>query len=135
MTAATESPTVQSNPAGLKNDPSAQTGPRAQGQARARARDFTAKSATAGVEQVRRFTGTGMLDATPATVKQVWDYTRKGGWIPGDRAQWLEWIGKIYGYLIAVPLTAVLFIGLWFAQRPTRLALGVILWFAARWAL
>ena len=135
MTATTASPAVQSNPrAGLETDSNAP--PRARTQVTgARAREITSKVAGGTAVQVRRFTGTGMLDATPATVHQVWKYTRAGGWVPGKRARRIEFFGKLYGYLIAVPVTALAFIALWFVQRPTRVVFGVILWFALGWAL
>jgi hypothetical protein len=119
---------VQSNAAGPPNAGS-------NVQTRARAREVTARTWTLGLGQVRRFTGPGWLDATPATVGQVLAYTRAGGWIPGDRARWLEAFGKVYGFVVAVPVTVAAFVTLWFIQRPTRVVGGVLLWYAVRWAL
>jgi hypothetical protein len=76
---------------------------------------------------------------TPASVRACLDYTRAGGWMPGDRAPWLEWLGKGYGYGIAVPATVVGFAALWVVQKPTRLFLTVLamvlLRVAAGWLL
>jgi hypothetical protein len=63
---------------------------------------------------------------TPASVRACLDYTRAGGWMPGDRAPWLEVLGKAYGYGIAVPATVVGFAALWIVQKPTRLFLTVL---------
>jgi hypothetical protein len=76
---------------------------------------------------------------TPASVRACLDYTREGGWMPGDRAPWLEFLGKGYGYGIAVPATVVGFAALWIVQKPTRLFLTVLalvlLRVAAGWLL
>lgn len=63
---------------------------------------------------------------TPASVRACLDYTREGGWMPGDRAPWLEFLGKAYGYCIAVPCTVAGFAALWVVQKPSRLFLVVL---------
>lgn len=60
------------------------------------------------------------LAEKPASVRECIAYTKAGGWMPGDRAPWLEYIGKAYGCCIAVPATAALDVLEWFVQRPTR---------------
>jgi hypothetical protein len=76
-----------------------------------------------------------MWDGTPATIRQVAARTSAGGWVPGDRAPWLEFFGKVYGWVIAVPVTAAAFIGCWLVQRPSRVVLAVLCWWFLRWAL
>lgn len=75
----------------------------------------------------------------PASVRDCLDYTREGGWMPGDRAPFLEWLGKGYGYGIAVPATALMDSVEWVVQKPTRLFLTVLaivlLKVAAGWLL
>jgi hypothetical protein len=66
------------------------------------------------------------LAEKPASVRECIAYTKAGGWMPGDRAPWLENIGKAYGYCIAIPATAALDVLEWFVQRPTRF-LGAVL--------
>lgn len=63
---------------------------------------------------------------TPASVRACLDYTREGRWMPGDRAPWLEFLGKAYGYGIAVPCTVAGFAALWVVQKPSRLFLVVL---------
>jgi hypothetical protein len=76
---------------------------------------------------------------TPASIRACLDYTREGGWMPGDKAPWLEVLGKAYGYGVAVPCTVALFGLAWTVQKPSRLFLiafsGVLVWLAAGWLL
>ena len=123
MAAIAESPPVHSTPAVEGTESHAPT--------RAGARESTATAQ----ELLRRFTGRGLLTSTPATLADVIAYTRAGGWVPGERVAWLEWVGKTYGWLVAVPVTGIAYLGVWFIQRPTRLLFGLALLVAARWAL
>lgn len=76
---------------------------------------------------------------TPATIRACLDYTREGGWMPGDKAPWLEALGKAYGYVVAVPCTVAGFAAVWTVQKPSRLFLVgfavTLLWLAAGWLL
>ena len=127
MTATTtDSPLVHSTAGGQDAE--------ANGQPRASAREGSGTIA-AGLAQLRRVTGAGFLRQTPASIADVAAYTKAGGWMPGNQARWLETCGKLYGYLVAVPATAGLFLVVWFVQRPTRLGFAVALVLAGRWAL
>lgn len=79
------------------------------------------------------------LAEKPASVRECIAYTKAGGWMPGDRAPWLENIGKAYGYCIAVPATVLMDSIEWIVQKPTRLFLTVLavtlLKVAAGWLL
>lgn len=61
-------------------------------------------------------------------------YTRAGEWVPGEQAPWLERLGKVYGYGIALPVTCLLLGVAWVVQRPSRagiaLVIGVLLYLA-----
>lgn len=71
----------------------------------------------------------------PPSVADLAAYTRSGHWVPGERAPVLEAIGKAYGYLVAIPVSAALYALAWVLQRPARLLLAVlllfVLWLAA----
>jgi hypothetical protein len=63
----------------------------------------------------------------PAPAADVYAYTKSGAWLRGDRNDFLEWLGKLYGYGVALPLTLVLGFLAWCIQRFHRvLALGVV---------
>lgn len=82
----------------------------------------------------RRLKGCSPYADRPASIRDVVDYTRAGGWVPGDHPFWVELPGYIYGWLVAVPATVVLYGVAWVLQRPSRLALAVftvvLLWWA-----
>jgi hypothetical protein len=63
-------------------------------------------------------------DSTPSSPREVLEYTRAGDWVPGEKAAWLEWLGKAYGYCIALPGTVAGLALTWTVQRPTRV--GVV---------
>src|SRR5262249_60292002 len=60
----------------------------------------------------------------PAAIKAVVEYTRAGGWVPGDHPWWVEAAGYVYGAVIAIPVTTILYTISWLVQRPTRLLLA-----------
>jgi hypothetical protein len=66
-------------------------------------------------------------DSTPSSPREVLEYTRAGDWVPGEKAAWLEALGKAYGYVIALPGTVAGLALVWTVQRPTRVgAVGLI---------
>lgn len=76
----------------------------------------------------RRILGCAPYEARPASVRDVVQYTAAGGWVPGEHPWWVEAPGRVYGVLIAVPLTMIANAVLWVTQRPTRAAVtsGVV---------
>lgn len=70
----------------------------------------------------------------PASVRDVVDYTRAGGWVPGDHPLWVELPGYVYGWLVAVPVTVTLYAVAWVLQRPSRLALACFTTVLLGWA-
>lgn len=62
----------------------------------------------------------------PTSVADLLAYTRSGAWVPGERAPVLEAAGKAYGYLVAVPVSVLLYAVAWLLQRPGRLLLGAV---------
>ncbi len=60
----------------------------------------------------------------PASIRDVVDYTRAGGWVPGEHPLWVEAPGYLYGALVAVPVTVALYAVAWVLQRPSRLILA-----------
>lgn len=70
----------------------------------------------------------------PASIREVVEYTRAGGWVPGENPWWVEAPGYVYGWLVAVPVTVALYAVSWVLQRPTRLLMAVfiagLLWWA-----
>lgn len=69
-----------------------------------------------------------LLGARPSSIAALLAYTRAGGWVPGERPDWVEWPGKAYGYVVAVPVTAALYAVAAVVARPSRLLLaGVVL--------
>lgn len=69
----------------------------------------------------------------PPSLAALHAYTRGGEWVPGERAPVLEFLGKSYGYLIAIPVHAVAYAVLWVVERPTRLLLASVIWLALDW--
>ncbi|WP_028930568.1 hypothetical protein [Pseudonocardia asaccharolytica] len=63
----------------------------------------------------------------PASPADVVAYTRSGAWIPGEQAPILEFLGKAYGWLLALPVTVAGAAALWVLQRPSRLGLVAVL--------
>lgn len=71
----------------------------------------------------RGLAGSSPYADRPASIRDVVDYTRAGGWVPGEHPWWVEAPGYVYGALVAVPVTVVLYGVAWVLQRPSRLAL------------
>lgn len=59
----------------------------------------------------------------PVSIAELAAYIRSGGWVPGECAPVLEAAGKAYGWLIAIPVSVVLYVVAWLVQRPSRSAL------------
>ena len=82
----------------------------------------------------RRLKGCSPDADRPASIRDVVDYTRAGGWVPGEHPWWVEAPGYLYGALVAIPVTVALYAVAWILQRPSRLALAcftaVLLWWA-----
>ena len=70
----------------------------------------------------------------PASIRDVVDYTRAGGWVPGEHPWWVEAPGYVYGALIAVPATVGLYVVAWVLQRPSRLVLTCFVGWLLLWA-
>jgi hypothetical protein len=69
----------------------------------------------------------------PPSIRDRVEYTREGGWMPGDRAPWLEFLGKAYGYLLAIPVTAALYAVSWWIAKPSRVISLVFLYALMYW--
>lgn len=69
----------------------------------------------------------GLWTAQPPSLADLAAYTRAGAWVPGERAPLLEALGKVYGYVIAIGSSVVLYTLAWVIQRPTRLTLTLVL--------
>lgn len=69
----------------------------------------------------------GEVTATaPPPLADLAAYTRAGDWVPGEQHRLLEAAGKAYGYLIAIPISAALYVVALLIQRPTRAGLAVL---------
>lgn len=70
----------------------------------------------------------------PASIAALRGYIHSAAWVPGD-VPLLELLGRLYGYLVALPVSAVLYALAWLLQRPGRALLTaivvVIVWFTA----
>ncbi len=96
---------------------------------RARARDITASAASVkqnAVQKASRLSEVDPWTAQPPSLEALVEYTRAGGWVPGEHPEWVEAPGKVYGYLVALPVTAVLYALALIVQRPSRLVLAVL---------
>lgn len=116
----------------------------AQAQTRARARPLAILFARLGVSVIalgswlavlgRRLRGCSPYADRPASIRDVVDYTRAGGWVPGEHPWWVEAPGYVYGALVAVPVTVALYAVAWVLQRPSRLALACFTVLLLGWA-
>lgn len=79
--------------------------------------------------------GSSPWQAAPPSLASLATYTREGSWVPGERAPWLEILGKGYGYVISLPVHAAAYGVLWVLARPTRLLIACVLGAALRWTL
>lgn len=73
------------------------------------------------------------LDGHPKSIREMVAYTRAGGWVPGDRAGWVESIGYVWGCVVAVPASIVMYSVLWVVQHFTHVMMvgivyGLLLW-------
>lgn len=57
----------------------------------------------------------------PRSLAQVVSHTRRGGWIPGAHPWWWELPGYVWGYGVAIPVTAVSYALLTLVQFPAWL--------------
>ena len=76
------------------------------------------------------FSVDGLLDARLPSLRSLLDYTRAGGWVPGEHPPQAELPGKVYYYAVAIPGTALLYLLALILQRQLRflvLSLVVIL--------
>lgn len=76
--------------------------------------------------KLRRLPSVDPWTGRPPSLRSVWDYTRAGGWVPGDRSALVEFPGKFYGYCIAIPVLAVLYAVSLLVARPSRLLVAVL---------
>jgi len=66
------------------------------------------------------FSVDGLLDARPPSLRSLLDYTRAGGWVPGEHPPQAELPGKVYYYAVAIPGTALLYLLALILQRQLR---------------
>jgi hypothetical protein len=113
--------------------------------ARTRARSGASRLTESGRELARhwwhlaRATWDGLWENSiteqhPASIAALRGYVHSAAWVPGD-VPVLELLGRIYGYTVALPVSAVLYALAWLLQRPGRAVLTaivvVIVWFTA----
>lgn len=71
---------------------------------------------------------------SPASPRELRAYILSSAWVPGD-APILEIAGRVYGYLIAIPVSLALYTAAWLLQRPGRFllvaVLGLLIWLTA----
>lgn len=65
--------------------------------------------------------------ATPPSLAALAAYTAAGDWVPGEQHPVLEFFGKVYGYALALPVTAAAYAALWLLARPLRLGIALTL--------
>ncbi|MFC5992920.1 hypothetical protein ACFQE5_01695 [Pseudonocardia hispaniensis] len=63
----------------------------------------------------------------PPSLAALASYTAAGEWVPGEQAPVLEFMGKVYGYGVAIPVSIALYAVAWVLQRPSRLLLFAVL--------
>ena len=100
---------------------------RARTRTRIAAESVTKRVRAAGEVVARDVRRVPVFRAAPPAVIELIGYTRAGDWVPGDQAPFLEFLGKAYGWLIAVPISLVLYSVAWLLQRPARLTLAVFI--------
>lgn len=70
----------------------------------------------------------------PASIAALRGYIHSAAWVPGEMPV-LEVLGRLYGYGIALPVSAALYTLAWLLQRPGRALLtavvAAIVWFTA----
>jgi hypothetical protein len=117
-------------PVARSADPNAQT--RTRTRARVAAATITKSVRTAGTSLSRDIRQIPVFRTPPPALAEIVAYTRSGAWVPGEQAPWLEFLGKAYGWVLAVPISLCLYVVAWLLQRPARVALasavGGIVW-------
>lgn len=77
---------------------------------------------------------TPLAEQHPASPRELRGYIHSAAWVPGD-VPLLEGLGRIYGYLVALPASLSLYTLAWLLQRPGRALVTaivtVIVWFTA----
>lgn len=77
---------------------------------------------------------TSLAEQHPASPRDLRGYIHSAAWVPGD-VPVLEALGRIYGYLVALPVSLALYAIAWLLQRPGRALLAAtvttIVWFTA----
>lgn len=75
-----------------------------------------------------------LTEQHPASIAALHGYIHSAAWVPGDVPVFGA-LGRIYGYFIALPVSAVLYALAWLVQRPGRALLTAvvvaIVWFTA----
>lgn len=87
-----------------------------------------------GKETWDKLWNTPLAEQHPASPRELRGYIHSAAWVPGD-VPVLEALGRIYGYLFALPVSLALYAIAWLLQRPGRALvtalITVIVWFTA----
>jgi hypothetical protein len=81
---------------------------------------------TAEEERAPRILRKSVYNEAPPSVAELVAFIRAGGIVPGAAPEWLERLGKLYGYGILVPVSLANYTCAWLFQRPGRLALAAL---------
>lgn len=77
---------------------------------------------------------TPLAEQHPASPRELRGYIHSAAWVPGE-VPVLEFFGRLYGYLVALPVSLALYALAWLLQRPARAVvtalITVIVWFTA----
>lgn len=87
---------------------------------RVAAKAVTQRVSAAGTAVSRDIRRIPVFRDPPPAVAELVAYTRSGDWVPGERSEWLEFFGRAYGWLVAVPVSLGLYSVAWLLQRPMR---------------
>lgn len=75
-----------------------------------------------------------LTEQHPASIAALRGYIHSAAWVPGE-VPVLEALGRLYGYTVALPASAVLYALAWLLQRPGRALLTTVVvtvvWFTA----
>lgn len=69
----------------------------------------------------------GAWTAAPPSLAALAAYVAAADWAPDDPAPLLVLLGRAYGWLVVIPVTAAGYAALWVLARPTRLAIATVL--------
>lgn len=76
-----------------------------------------------------------LAEQHPASPRELRAYIHSAAWVPGD-VPLLEGLGRVYGYIVALPVSLALYTLAWLLQRPGRALVTAIVttvvWFTAR---